>query len=96
MYKRQVLARKTYADVAVPNELIEGVDKRKVSRKKRNAISEEDEVKILELHDGGNGLSGREISRMKEFDYSDATINKMLRKELGFIEANGVRAKHNA
>ncbi len=90
-----VLARKTYADVAVPDELIEGVDNRKVVRKKRNPISEEDKVKILALHDGGNGLSGREISRMDEFNYSDTAINKMLRSQLGFIEANGVRTKHN-
>ena len=90
-----VLARKTYADVAVPDELIKGINERRVVRKKRNAISEEDKVKILKLHDGGNGLSGREISRMEEFSYSDVTINKMLRKELGFIEANGVRTKHN-
>ena len=60
--------------VAVPDELIKGINERRVVRKKRNAISEEDKVKILKLHDGGNGLSGREISRMEEFNYSDVTI----------------------
>ena len=90
-----VLARKTYVDVAIDDQLLEDVSNRMVVRKKRNAITEEDKPKILELHSGGNGLSGREISRRPEFNYSDATINKFLRDELGFIEANGLRQKYN-
>ena len=87
----KVLKRKTYADVVIPQELLDRISIQKSTRKKRTAITEEDKKKILKLHDCGNGLTGRQISQMDEFDYSDVTINRFLRNELGFM-VNGVRS----
>ena len=87
----KVLKRKTYADVMVPQELLDRISNQKPTRKKRTAIREEDKPKILELHDRGNGLTGRQISQMDEFNYSDVTINRFLRNTLGFM-VNGVRS----
>ena len=86
----KVLKRVTYTDVIVPQELIDRISDQKVTRKKRTSITEEDKPKILELHNRGHGLSGRQISQMEEFDYSDVTINRFLQKEQGFM-VNGVR-----
>ena len=90
-----VLDRKTYADVDIPQELMDKIESRKVVRKKRKPITPEHKKEILELHDGGNGMSGREISRLPQYPYSDTAINKFLRNELGFMENNGVRQSHN-
>lgn len=87
----KVLKRITYTDVIVPQELIDQISIQKVERKKRSAITDLDKKKILKLHDCGKGLTGRQISQMEEFDYSDVTINKFLRNELGFM-VNGVRS----
>lgn len=86
----KVLKRKTYADVPIPQELLDRMASQKVTRKKRAAITEEDKIKILKLHDNGNGLTGRQISQMDEFNYSDVAINRFLRNKLGFM-VDGVR-----
>ena len=86
----KVLKRVTYADVIIPQELLDQIENQKIVRKKRTSIREEDKPKIIELHDRGHGLSGRQISQMDEFNYSDVTINRFLQRELGFM-VNGVR-----
>lgn len=78
----KVLKRKTYSDVIVPQELLDQIAIKKVSRKKRSSITEEHGIEILEL--SKSGLSGRQISQMDKYDYADATINKFIRKKLGF------------
>ena len=79
-----VLARKTYADVDVPQEYLDAAQNRKVVRKKRQPITPEHKREIKELFDEGNGLSGQQISRLPQFPYSVTSINTFLRKEFGF------------
>ena len=80
----KVLARKSHKDVVIANEILEKIARSKVVRKKRTPVTPEDRAKILKLYDNGNGLSGRAIAALPEFDYSDATINKVIRKEFGY------------
>lgn len=90
---RNVLARNTYANVEIPSEFMDKVGSAVgTARKKRKSITAEDKPKILKLHDNGNGLSGKQISNMEEFSYSDTTINKFLRKELGYMR-DGTRTR---
>ena len=90
-----VLKRKTYADVDIPQEFLDEIEGRKVKRQKRHSITPEHKREMLELHDGGRGLSGREISRLPQYPYSSDVINRMFRNELGFMEPNGLRHKYN-
>lgn len=78
----KVLARKSHKDVVIASEILEKIEKSKVVRKKRTAVTPEDRVKILKLY--AQGFSGRAIAAMPEFDYSDATINKVIRREHGY------------
>ena len=86
----QVLKRVTWDHVVIPQELLDKIKQTKVNWQKKKPISPEDGKKILELHDNGKGLSGAELSRMAEFDYSQNAINKYIRKHLGYMY-DGVR-----
>ena len=86
----QVLKRITWEHVEIPQELLDKAGSTKVNWQKKNKITPEDGKKILKLHDNGNGLSGAELSRMAEFNYSQSAINKYLRKHLGYMYG-GVR-----
>lgn len=82
-----VLMRRTYRNVVIPDELIKKIDSNQMGsvRKRRKSISPEDKHKILKLYDNGNGLSCKKISQMDDFDYSDTTITTFVRKELGYM-----------
>ena len=79
-----VLSRKTYADVEVPQDLLDRVADRKVVRKRRKSITPEHKKEIIKLYDNGNGMGGQEMSRLPQLPYSATAINTFLRKEFGF------------